>query len=113
LPGPKQVFRYRDPEGNYLRDVIARAGERFDGGEGLLGEVMRDGKRLRPDPSLDELRSRFRAEFACLPEPLKALRAPAAYDVRTSEGLEQLRRRVVRETTERELGGHPAPSGTQ
>ena len=113
LPGPKQVFRYRDPEGNYLRDVIARAGERFDGGEGLLGEVMRDGKRLRPDPPLEELRSCFRAEFARLLEPLKALRSPSAYDVRISEELEQLRQRVVRGTKERELGGHHTASGEE
>jgi hypothetical protein len=97
-------FRKYPPERGYF--VV-------DGGEGLLGEVMRDGKRLRPDPPLEELRSCFRAEFARLLEPLKALRSPSAYDVRISEELEQLRQRVVRGTKERELGGHHTASGEE
>jgi nicotinate phosphoribosyltransferase len=104
LPGPKQVFRYRNPGGTYLRDVIARAEEQLEDGEPLLGEVMQEGKRTRPDPTLEELRHRFRREFACLPEPHKALRTPEVYDVKTSEELEQLRQRVVRATREREIG---------
>jgi nicotinate phosphoribosyltransferase len=104
LPGPKQVFRYRDPEGRYLRDVIGRAQEPGGAGEGLLGDVMMEGKRLRPDPTLEQLRHRFRREFACLPQRHKALRAPEGYDVRISGELEQLRQRVVRETREHAIG---------
>jgi nicotinate phosphoribosyltransferase len=103
LPGPKQVFRHRDPGGAYLRDVIARAEEPSEDGEPLLGKVMEGGKRVMPDPTLEELRNRFRREFACLPQRHKALRSPEGYDVRISKELEQLRQRVVRETTAREL----------
>jgi nicotinate phosphoribosyltransferase len=103
LPGAKQVVRYGGPDGTYLRDVLAQAGERSAGAETLLGEVLRDGKRLGPAPTLEELRSRFRREFACLPERHKALRSPALYEVRTSPALEELQQRVVHETTEREL----------
>jgi nicotinate phosphoribosyltransferase len=103
LPGPKQVFRYRDPRWSYLRDVIARAEERSEGGEPLLGEVMEGGRRVTPDPTLEELRKRFRREFACLPPRHKALRSPEVYDVRISKELEQLRQRVVRETTARDI----------
>jgi nicotinate phosphoribosyltransferase len=104
LPGPKQVFRFRDPEGTYLRDVIARAEERSEGGEPLLGEVMKEGRRVTPDATLEELRKRFRREFACLRQRHKALRSPEVYDVRIGKELEQLRQRIVRETTARELG---------
>jgi nicotinate phosphoribosyltransferase len=104
LPGPKQVFRHRDPRGGYLQDVIAHAQESPEKAEALLGEVMRGGKRLRPDPSLEELRRSFREEFACLPERHKAIRAPEPYPVRTSEGLRQLQQRVVLETKGREIG---------
>jgi nicotinate phosphoribosyltransferase len=104
LPGPKQVFRYRDPAGTYLRDVIARADERSEDGEPLLGEVMEEGRRVTPDPTLEELRKRFRREFACLPQQHKALRSPELYDARISKELEQLRQRVVRETAAREVG---------
>ena len=104
LPGPKQVFRFRDAGGTYLRDVVAKAEERSEGGEPLLGEVMKEGRRVAPDPTLEELRKRFRREFACLPQRHKALRSPEVYDVRIGKELEQLRQRIVRETTARELG---------
>jgi nicotinate phosphoribosyltransferase len=107
LPGRKQVFRYRDPGGIYLRDVITRAEERLEEADALLGEVMRAGKRLVPEVPLEELRQRFRKEFACLPERHKALQSPELYEVRISEGLEQLRQRVVRETRERETADAP------
>jgi nicotinate phosphoribosyltransferase len=104
LPGPKQVCRSRDSGGSYLRDVIARADERPEAGEPLLGEVMRGGKRLRPEATLDELRRRFRQEFACLPGRHKALRSPELYDVRISTELDRLQQRIVQETKARELG---------
>jgi nicotinate phosphoribosyltransferase len=104
LPGPKQAFRYRDANGTFLRDVIGRAGESLEAAEPLLGEVMRGGKRLRPGPTLDEIRERFRQQFASLPERHKALRSPEPYDVQTSAELERLRQRVVEETKNREIG---------
>lgn len=103
LPGPKQVFRYRDSGGTFLRDVIGCVEENLEGAEPLLAEVMRNGKRLRPDPPLEELRSRFQREFACLPQRHKALRAPEFYEVQFSAKLEQLQERVIRETQKREL----------
>jgi nicotinate phosphoribosyltransferase len=107
LPGPKQVFRYRDPGGTFLRDVIGCAGESPEGAETLLAEVMREGKRLRPDPTLEELRQRFRQEFARLPPRHKALRSPELYEVQISQRLEELRRKVVEETKQRELPSEP------
>jgi nicotinate phosphoribosyltransferase len=97
LPGSQQVFRFRDSFHAYLRDVIGRAGEQPVGGEALLAEVMRAGKRLRADPPLEELRRRFRAEFGCLPERHKALRSPAHYEVQVSPELEALREKVAQE----------------
>lgn len=105
LPGPKQVFRYRSPDGTYLRDVIGTAREQAPGAEALLASVMQGGKRLAPEPELNELRQRFGREFASLPERHKLLRSPETYDVRLSEELERLRQQVVREAQRRELGG--------
>lgn len=104
LPGPKQVFRYHGPRGIYLRDVIAAAQEQGEGAEPLVSDVMAGGKRLRPDPTLEELRGRFHQEFACLPEPHKRLRAPEMYNLRVSEELDRLQQRIVWETKEREIG---------
>jgi nicotinate phosphoribosyltransferase len=103
LPGPKQVFRQRASGGHYLHDSIARAEEPAGDCEGLLNIVMQRGKRVKPDPSLEELRDRLRAEFACLPQRHKALQSPEIYEVRITDDLEQLRQTVVRETKEREI----------
>jgi nicotinate phosphoribosyltransferase len=108
LPGPKQVFRYRDSGTTYRHDVIAQAEEPSNDGEPLLVKVMEGGKRLTPDPTLHDLRQRFRREFACLPERYKALRLPEQYHVRISEKLKQLQERVARETREREIGTLPS-----
>ena len=91
LPGAKQVFRFRDTEDAFARDVIGLATEATPtGAQALLTEVMRDGKRTAPAPSLDELRGRFTKAFAALPEGHKALISPDAYDVSVSEALLRL-----------------------
>jgi nicotinate phosphoribosyltransferase len=102
LPGAKQVFRYCDAERMFLRD-LASADESVNGAEALLGEVMRDGKRLRPSLAREELRQRFRREFTCLPQWHKALKSPEPYEVVISEELQNLQRRVVEEVERREL----------
>ena len=112
LPGPKQVYRYRNEDGRYLRDVIARAEEPPPDGEAepLLAEVMREGKPLVSLPTLKELRERFQREFACLPDEYKALRAPSLYQVATSQGLDRLKAKVTAGVKERELDHRPAGS---
>ncbi len=108
LPGPKQVYRIRDEAGGYRRDVIARADEHppDDEAQPLLREVMRDGKLVAPLPSLDELRERFRKEFARLHDRHKALRRPERYDVTISEALAALRSRVSEEVMRRQKADH-------
>ena len=104
-PGPKQVFRYRDDKGTYLRDVIAVAdeGPSDAGGEPLLSEVMADGMRRGRPPALPHLRETFAAEFGRLPETHKAIRSPAAYEVTRSEALERLTRDISEETRQRHM----------
>ena len=102
LPGPKQVYRLADREGNYVRDVISRADSPDEDGTGLLTDVMRGGARCGPEPRLTELREGFTREFARLPVQYKALRSPARYPVETGAELERLRSRVVGEIQRRE-----------
>jgi nicotinate phosphoribosyltransferase len=102
LPGPKQVYRFRDSAGAYTRDVIACAGEQIPGGEPLLTEVLRNGQRLGPAPSLAELRRRFQEEYAWLPVEHKTLASPRPYTVQVSPELERLREQVSLETRQRE-----------
>ncbi|MCH8283962.1 MAG: nicotinate phosphoribosyltransferase, partial [Chloroflexi bacterium] len=91
LPGPKQCFRRRDRSGAFDGDVIACAHETGPSdAEPLMHAVMDGGRRLGPDPALEELRARFVEEFAALPERHKALVNPALYDVAISGELQRL-----------------------
>jgi len=88
-PGRKQIFRTRNERGNFARDTIGLRGEQIDG-ETLLEEAMHKGRRTAQSPSLSENRKRFAADFAALPDDLKALRNPPHYQVDTSQKLAQL-----------------------
>jgi len=102
LPDPKQVYRFRDDNGCYLRDVIARADEKpvSDEAQPLLSEVMKNGKTSVSLPSLNALRQRFAEEFASLPDEHKALRSPKRYKVVTSDALLDLQAEVARHIQE-------------
>lgn len=71
-PGPRQVYRQYDPHGRIGTDVLACAGEAMEG-RALLHEVMVDGKRSAPSPSLDQLRRYCREEIATLPPGFRSL----------------------------------------
>ena len=107
LPGQKQVFRLRDRDGMFAGDIIAL---REDGPEGLgvpqegqeaaepiLTKIMEDGRIVGPLPSPEELRARFKNEFACLDDRFKALKEPPQYEVSLSPDLETLYQRIERE----------------
>ena len=89
-PGKKQVFRLQDDQGRLRRDIIALRSENVPGGEPLLKKVMADGKIAAPLPGLDHHRAVFLDEFKRLPDPIKAVRNPATYDVAYSRGLQEL-----------------------
>jgi nicotinate phosphoribosyltransferase len=99
LPGRKQVFRSRDGAGGYRRDIITLDGEPSPEklAEPLLSDVIADGRRLGPDPSLEQLRTQFAREFASLPDLYKSLRSPERYDVIHSKLLNQLGSSVARQ----------------
>ena len=99
LPGPKQVFRLKDAEGLFLRDVVASAFEPgpSEDAQPLLEHVMTKGKRIAASPPLTALRKHFDREFQNLPAEHKRLRAPSHYDVEISEELTRLQSHVVGE----------------
>jgi nicotinate phosphoribosyltransferase len=100
LPDAKQVYRIRDAEGFFQRDILALRDETVHGGEPLLAEVMRDGQRTGLYPSLAAIRARLREELAHLPNAYKTLRGAPAYPVETSEGLRDLALEVTEEIEE-------------
>ena len=97
LPAAKQVYRIRDADGLFARDIIALDDEEHPGGLPVLEEVMKDGRRTSPAPTLEEIRSRFQEDFAALDERFKALNNPPRYPVSFSGRLERLTSEVQEE----------------
>jgi nicotinate phosphoribosyltransferase len=99
-PGRKQVFRHADTAGRWKSDRIALEGEAAEGGEPLLVQVMRDGRRIVPPAPVSEAQEECRAGLARLPERYRQIFRSASYPVRTSARLEAMleivRRRVRR-----------------
>ena len=94
LADEKQVFRLRDDEGRLRGDVIGLSDETppESGAEPLLETFMENGEMLAPPPAIEELRERFRIEFAALDDRFKVVKNPAKYPVRLSGRLRRLQR---------------------
>ena len=103
LPGRKQVYRFKDQQGNYVKDVIALDDEKMEG-EPLLINVMEDGKRIYELPSLEEVRSEAKENLSRLPEKYKKLTNPPPYPVELSEALEDLRKTLIDKLMKKENG---------
>jgi nicotinate phosphoribosyltransferase len=93
LPGRKQVFRLRDAEGSFVKDVIALEDEKVDG-EPLLVKVVEKGKVVYDFPTLEEIRERALENLSRLPEKYKRLRNAAKYPVELSPKLKKLIREL-------------------
>lgn len=90
-PGRKAVYRV----GQFDHDVIALHDEPApEDGRSLLQLWMKNGELLAPDPSLQEIRERALTNLESLPEHLKALTVNEPYDVRFSEGIQDLRKQI-------------------
>ena len=97
-PGRKQVFRFRDPQGLYSHDIIARAEEKHADAEPLLTRVLHNGKRIQPSPPLQTVKEWAQESLAHLPELYRRLREPAVYPVKISQSLAQLLEEVRQKT---------------
>jgi nicotinate phosphoribosyltransferase len=99
-PGRKQVFRYSKRDGEFQYDKIALEDEPAKGGQPLLVEVMRAGRRTRRVELVSELRARTFGGLGRLPEKYRQISTTAEYPVRYSKELrtmlEDVRRRIRR-----------------
>lgn len=85
-PGRKQVYRNFDADGFMTGDTVTLADALYTG-QPLLEQVMQNGRRLAPAPSLSELRQYAQQQINRLPPQLKLLHDPAAYPVHISAEL--------------------------
>jgi nicotinate phosphoribosyltransferase len=99
LPGRKQVYRFKDAQGKFKKDVIALADEQVDG-EPLMVKVMEKGKVTYDFPSLSEIRSAAAENLSLLPDKYKRVTGTAEYPVELSQNLEKmmtnLKRKLLR-----------------
>ncbi|RMF93606.1 MAG: nicotinate phosphoribosyltransferase [Nitrospinota bacterium] len=97
-PGKKQVFRFLDGEGRYVKDLIARENEvPGRGAIPLLVPLMKGGEQLAPSPSLPEIQQKARDSLSRLPEVYRRLDNPRPYPVYKSQALEALFQQVQQE----------------
>jgi nicotinate phosphoribosyltransferase len=94
-PGRKQVFRRYNDQGRMREDILSLEGDR-EGGEALIGPVMKAGRRLSEPVSLAQSRQRALRELNRLPDELKRLEHAPDFPVSVAEPLRQLARDVDR-----------------
>lgn len=85
-PGKKQIFRQRDENGKYVKDVVGLESEKIIG-EPLLKKVMSQGRIVCEMPTLEQLRKRVMRNLSELPEKYKDLRKASKYPVEFSRNL--------------------------
>jgi nicotinate phosphoribosyltransferase len=93
-PGPRQVFRFSDDAGRFVRDAITCGDETSPAGEPLLVTVLSDGRRTAPSPALNELRGVLARDLGRLDDPHKGLYNPPHYPVEISNRLLRLTEQV-------------------
>ncbi len=88
-PGRKQVWRRYDGNGRMAGDLLSLE-DHDAAGEPLIQPAMKDGKRLSPSPSLDDIRRHAKRELERLPENLARLKPGAVYPVEVADDLVRL-----------------------
>ncbi len=85
-PGRKQVWRSYGADGRMSGDVLSLEAD-TQAGEPLIEQVMRGGERLKPAPTLAQIRERAARDLARLPEPLRQLTPGTDYPVKVADRL--------------------------
>jgi nicotinate phosphoribosyltransferase len=102
LPGRKQVYRFKDAQGKFKKDVIALADEKVDG-EPLMGKVMEKGKVTYDFPSLSQIRAAASENLSLLPDKYKKVTGAAEYPVELSQNLEKMMENLKRKLLKNEI----------
>ncbi|HEX7483167.1 MAG TPA: nicotinate phosphoribosyltransferase [Candidatus Bathyarchaeia archaeon] len=89
LPGRKQVYRFKNEEGFFEKDLIALSDEKVNF-EPLLVKVMEKGKLIFNLPTINEIRTKAAENVSKLPTKFKVLTNPPVYSVELSQKLQNL-----------------------
>ncbi len=96
-PGRKQVWRRYGADGAMAGDVLTVEGD-LQQGQSLIRPVMKDGRRIGPLPTLEDIRAHCADQLARLPEHLKRLESEPRYAAEVSDALKALAAEVDRQT---------------
>jgi nicotinate phosphoribosyltransferase len=88
-PGRKQVWRRYDANGRMAGDLLSLE-DHAKVGEPLIHLVMKNGQRVAPSPSLDDIRRHSKRELERLPDDLACLAPGADYPVEVAADLVEL-----------------------
>lgn len=88
-PGRKQVYRRYDADGQCTGDTLTLEDDPAEGCA-LIQPVMRQGRRLQPSPSLQQLRAYTGQQLQSLPPALLGLERGADYPVTVAPALHAL-----------------------
>jgi nicotinate phosphoribosyltransferase len=102
LPGRKQVYRFKDKDGVFIKDIVTLVDENIEA-EGLLVNVMKNGQLFYDLPSLDQIRATALENITKLPEEYKTLTNAPTYPVEISQKLQNLIESLKLELTEKEI----------
>lgn len=100
-PGRKQVWRQYGPDGRMCGDILS-VEEDGHSGEPLIELVMKNGRRLQPQPTLTAIRTRAACSLEQMPEPLRRLEPGASYTVQVTERLKRLAAEVDQRLAQQE-----------
>jgi len=89
LPARKQVYRVKDRNGIFAKDIIALHDEKAEGTP-LLIKVMEKGKIVHKQPSLEQIRDNGLQNLSKLPEKCRQLRKAPRYPVALSPNLKKI-----------------------
>jgi nicotinate phosphoribosyltransferase len=95
-PAKKQVYRYKDQNGYFNHDLIAKEDEIINGYTmTLLKPAIKDGIITENfDMNIDNARNRCLESMKCLPEQYKNIKYPSEYPVEISENLYKIAREL-------------------
>jgi nicotinate phosphoribosyltransferase len=94
LPGKKQIFRQRDRNGKYAKDILGLEHEKLSG-ELLLTRTMERGKIVCELPTLEEIRKVASRNLSELPDKYKRLKNAPTYLVQLSPELKKIKKQLT------------------
>ena len=100
-PGRKQIWRQFGSDGRMAGDVISVETDKQPG-QPLIQIVMQGGRRIKPSPSLSDIRDRAARSLEQLPEPLHRLEMGFVYPVKIAGALIELSKQVDRRLAKQE-----------